>query len=149
MTPARLIGDLAAEIKKATGQVNLPLETQGNVGVEILTQYLPEDLFEDTSYLPFVLVELISIKDEFKEGSTAQVGLTVGTFAKEADGWLDAFHLMEVVRQQLLERRVIGRRFRLRESQWEVPETQPRPFFYVNGLLTYELFQPQEIVRIK
>ena len=149
MTPARLISELATRIKEVSAQVRLPLEDDERlVEVEVLENYLPEDLFENTSYLPFVLAELITIKDDLRDGSTAEVGLTIGTYAQEMDGWRDCFHLMQVIRQDLLERRVIGRRFRLTGCQWELPDVQPRPFFYATGLLTFDLFQPQEKVRL-
>lgn len=149
MTPARLISELATRIKEVSAQVRLPLEDDERlVEVEVLENYLPEDLFENTSYLPFVLAELITIKDDLRDGSTAEVGLTIGTYAQEMDGWRDCFHLMQVIRQDLLERRVIAKRFRLTGCQWELPDVQPRPFFYATGLLTFDLFQPQEKVRL-
>ena len=145
MTPARLVSELATRIKEVAAQVRLPLEDDEHlVEVEVLENYLPEDLFENTSYLPFVLVELISIKDDFKDGSTAEMGLTIGTYAEEFDGWRDCFHLMQVIRQDVLKRRVVAKRFRLTGCQWELPDVQPRPFFYATALLTFDLFQPLE-----
>lgn len=145
MTPARLISELAAQIKKACAQVRLPLEAGESVEVEVLEQYLPEDLFETTSYLPFALVELLSLKDDFKEGSQAEVGLTLGVYAEGGDAWRDGFHLAEVIRQEILTWRVVAKRFRLLGIQWELPETQPRPFFYTTAQLTFDIFQPLEI----
>ena len=147
MTPARLVSELATAIKKACAQVRLPLESEEAVAVEVFTQYLPEDLFETTRYLPFALVELLSIKDDFKEGSRAEVGLTLGIYAPDADAWLDGFHLMEVIRQEVLTWRVVARRFRLLGIQWELPETQPRPFFYATGQLTFDIFQAEEMIK--
>ena len=145
MTPARLVTELALQIKKTCALVKLPLETEEPVEVEVLEQWLPEDLFETTAYLPFVLAELIELVDDLKEGSTAQVGLVVGIYAREGDAWKDAFHLAEIIRQEVLTWRVIARRFRLKEARWQTPDTQPRPFFYVMSELTYEIFQPEEV----
>lgn len=145
MTHARLIAELAAVIKMASAQVKLPLESKEPVEVEVLENYLPEDLFETTSYLPFVLVEYLETVDDFKDGSSAHVGLTVGTYAEEFDAWRDAFHLFEVVRQHVLECRVIAKRFRLTGARWQAPDTQPRPFFYLVAELTFDIFQPSEL----
>ena len=147
MTPTRLISELAARIKEVTAQIRLPLETGEPVEVEVFAQYLPEDLFENTAYLPFCLIELLNIKDDFKDGSEAQVGLTAGIYAREVDAWKDSFHLMEVIRQDLLKRRLIGRRFRLTGAQWELPDTQPREFFFATGILTFDFYQVQEVIR--
>lgn len=144
MTPARLVTELAGRIRKTSAQVRLPLESKEPVGVEVFEQYLPEDLFETTSYLPFVLVELMSLKDDFKEGSTAQVGMTIGIYSEGVDGWLDAFHLAEVIRQDVLTWRVVAKRYRLTEAQWDVADTQPKPFFFVTGILSFDIFQPFE-----
>lgn len=147
MTAARLISELAAAIKKACAGVKLPLEAGESVEVEVLEQYLPEDLFENTAYLPFVLVEFLELTDDLKDGSTVQIGLTVGTYAPEADAWRDAFHLAEVIRQEVLTRRVIAKRFRLKSARWQTPDTQPREFFYLAAELTFDIFQPLENFR--
>ena len=147
MTAARLVSELATAIKKACALVKLPLESEEAVAVEVFSQYLPEDLFETTRYLPFALVELLSIKDDFKEGSRAEVGLTLGIYAPDADAWFDAFHLMQVIRQEVLTYRVIAKRFRLTGCQWELPDVQPRPFFYCTGILTFDIFQAEELIK--
>lgn len=148
MTHARLVEELASEIKRTCAQVKLPLEaSESLVGVEVLENYLPEDLFENTSYLPFVLVEYLETVDDFKDGSTAHIGLTIGTYAANQDGWHDAFHLMEVIRQRVLELRVIAKRFRLTGARWQAPDTQPTPFYYLVAELTFDIFQAAEQLR--
>lgn len=147
MTPARLVSELAAAIKKACALVKLPLESEELVEVEVFTQYLPEDLFETTRYLPFCLIEFLELTDDLKDGSTVHIGLTVGTYAPETDAWLDAFHLAEVIRQEVLTWRVIAKRFRLKSARWQTPDTQPREFFYLAAELIYDVFQPQENFR--
>lgn len=151
MTPTELVKTLAAEIKKAVENIQLPTEYATTpaqfVSVNVFEQYLPQDLFETTSYYPLVIVELVEVRDDINKESIATIGLTLGVYAKEADGWQDAFHLTEVIRQHLLERRVIGKKFRLiDEATWSVPDAQPTPFYVVVGELKYSLQLPaQEI----
>ena len=155
MTHINLIRELARELRVLLIQTDLPKEYATDaspddfVPVNVFEQYLPKDLFDETAYYPLVMVEWLSTVDNLKEISTAQVGLTIGTYAKEADGWVDAFYLMELIRQHLLKHRLIAQKFRLvEEINWQVPETQPSPFFFVMGTLSYEMFQPQEELTI-
>ena len=153
MTPADLVTTLAAEIKNACAGLKLFTEyttaSEDNlVEVNVFAQVCPKDLFETTSYLPFVIVELLSVEDELNDESTAQIGLSFAVFGLEEDGFKDLFHLMETVRYRLLTKRVIGKRFRLKEARWEpIPsENQPQPFLYGAATLTYSIFQPQEVL---
>ncbi|MBR4903706.1 MAG: hypothetical protein IKZ53_03470 [Selenomonadaceae bacterium] len=151
MTPAELVQTLSLEIKKAVMDLKLRTEyeqvpsEEDFVAVNVFAQSIPKNLFEETSYLPFVTVELLSVEDD-KEGSIAQIGLSFATFGLEEDGWLDLFHLMEVTRQRLLTKRLIGNRFRLQSAHWEpIPsDNQPAPFQYGAATLSYQIFQPQE-----
>lgn len=147
MTHSELVRAVAAEIKKALTNVKLRTEyattpTEENfVQVNVFSQYLPQDLFETSSYYPLVIVEWLDTKDDLdEEKSVATIGLTLGVFAKEADGWLDAFHLMEVIRQRLLEHRILEKKFRLiDEVNWTTPEAQPTPFFIIIAELKYSI----------
>lgn len=154
MTPTELVKTLAAEIRQAVENIQLPTEyattpAQDNfVKVNVFEQYLPQDLFETTSYYPLVIVELVEVRDEINKESIATIGLTLGVYAKEADGWQDAFHLMEVIRQHLLTRRVIGKKFRLiDEATWSVPDAQPTPFYVVVGEVKYSVQLPAQEIR--
>ena len=155
MTHINLIRALADELRGLLGRVKLPVEyaekatAEDFIKVNVFEQFLPKDLFDETTYYPLVLVEWLSTVDNLKELSTAQVGLTIGVYAKEEDGWIDAFYLMELVRQHLLRKRLIAQKFRLTEEiTWEVPSEQPLPFFFIMGNLSYEMFQPQEELMI-
>ena len=155
MTHIRLIRELSAELRVLLERVKLPVEyattatAEDFIKVNVFEQFLPQDLFEETTYYPLVLVEWLSTVDDLKTESTAQVGLTLGVYAKEQDGWVDAFYLMELIRQDLLRKRLIGQRFRLTgEINWQVPNEQPAPFFFVMATLSYEIFQAQEELMI-
>lgn len=152
MTCTDLLQTLAAELRDAFEHTRLPTEymrkpaPENFVPVNVFTGYLPENLFEQTSYYPCVAIELIKVVDDLKGYSTADLGLTIGTFSLEEDAWQDAFHLMELIRQRLLTRRVIGKKFRLKELSFETPAEQPREFFFIIGAATFEIFQPQEVI---
>lgn len=155
MTHIHLIQALASELKELLSRVKMPTEyaaepTADNfIAVNIFEQYLPKNLFEETTYFPFVLVEWLETDDNLKEGATAQIGLTIGVYALEENGWIDAFYIMELVRERLLSKRLIANRFRLAdEINWQVESNQPSPFFILYGTLSYEIFQPQETCRI-
>ena len=147
MTSAELVRAVATEIKKALANVKLRTEyatepTEENfVSVNVFEQYLPQDLFETSSYYPCVIVELLEIKDDLDEQkSVATIGLTMGVFAKESDGYLDALHLMEVIRQRLLSHRILDKKFRLiDEVTFETPEYQPAPFYVILAELKYSI----------
>lgn len=145
MTTTRLIEELSAQIKKTLCKVRLPEESERELSVNVFANYLPKEAFEDTSYLPYVCVEFLNLTDDLKDGSTVQIGLTVATYAETADGWRGAFHIVEMLRQSLLARPVIARRFRLIDAQWEPPQgSQPLPFYYLVGVLEFSIYQPTE-----
>lgn len=154
MTLAKLVEAIAAEVRVAVAELKLPVEYQDDEEREAETtwqkinvweQYIPKDLFENTVYFPCAIVELVEVHDDTKEGSRATIGISCGVFAKEADGWKDAFHLMELIRDRLLTVRTVARNFRLTgELTWQPAQTQPTPFFFTYGEATYQVFQTQE-----
>ena len=151
MTPTNLLKSLAAEVSDATKNLRLPIEYMDEetdehlVKVNVFTQYIPQDLFEQTTYFPCVVIELVGVRDNLREGSTAEVALSCGVYAKEEDGWQDAFHLMELIRQRLLTKRTIAQKFRLmNELITSFPDEQPTPFFFIYLNAEYQLFLPQE-----
>ena len=149
MITAGLVQTLASEIKECLKKIKLPTEYMREptepVQVNVFEQYLPADLFEQTSYYPCVVVEWLKTEDDLKAGSVMTIGLTIGVYAKEADGYLDAFHIMEVIRQRLLSKRTIGKKYRLiKEATWETPNEQPTPFFFVVAELMYSNYLVQE-----
>ena len=153
MIHANLIDAVAEEVQDALKNLRLPTEYMQEpapdnfVQVNVFKQYLPADLFEQTSYYPFVMVEWLSSTDNLNKGSTAQIGLTVGTFAKEQDGYLDALYILDELRIRLLNKRILARKFQLvadDAATWEVPSNQPTPFFVLYGALTYQMHLPQD-----
>lgn len=157
MTAATLIESIATEIKAATSKIKLPVEYQDEEqrrsvetwqAVQIFRQYIPKDLYTETTYYPCVVVELVEINDVLRGDeikSVAVIGLSVGVFAKEYDGWKDSFHLLEVIRQRLLSVRMVSNLFRLAgDVTWRNVPQQPTPFYFWYAELEYEIFQPQE-----
>lgn len=154
MTLTNLVETIAEELRLATKNLKLPVEYHDEKTrrlsetwrkVKVYAQYIPHDLFENDAYYPCVTVEFLELRDVLQANSIATVSLTCGVFAKEHDGWKDAFHLMETIRQRLLNKRTIAERFRLTgEIIWQTVSTQPTPFFFLYGEAQYEIFQPQE-----
>lgn len=160
MTITHLIEAVADEIRDATATLRLPVEYCNERQrraettwrkVNVYEQYLPEADFQNDNYYPLVVVEWLNTRDKLRgaeNGSIATIGLSFGVFAKEADGWKDCFHLMEIVRQRLLSKRVLAKRFRLEdEITWETAGQQPTPFFYAYGEITYQIYPIQEGIR--
>ena len=91
------------------------------------------------------MAEFLAATDDLKKGSSAQVGITIGTFAKEQDAYLDAFFIMDALRIRFFSKRILDKRFKLiDEATWETPSNQPTPFFIVYGSLTYQTHLPQD-----
>ena len=158
MTTTLLVETVAAEIRDATRLLKLPIEYHNERElraeatwrqVRVYEQYIPADLFQNDTYYPCVIVEWLSTTDRLRgveNGSTATVGLSFGVYAKEADAWKDCLHLMEVVRQRLLEKRTLAKKFRLEdEITWETAANQPTPFFYGYAELNYQIYQMTEL----
>lgn len=151
MTITHLVTVVADEIRAATADLRLPIEYHDDdedaarQPIQVFEGYIPKDLFETTTYYPCVIVELIELHDILTEHSEATVGLSFGVFAKKADAWKDAFHLMEVVRQRLLSKRELAKRFRLTgDITWQMAQQQPAPFFFVYGEIRYSVYLVQE-----
>lgn len=157
MTITHLVAAVADEIRDATSELRLPIEYQNERQrraettwrkVNVYEQYLPEADFQNDNYYPLVVVEWLHTRDKLRgadNGSIATIGLSFGVFAKEADGWKDCIHLMELVRQRLLSKRILARQFRLEEEiTWETAGQQPTPFFYAYGEIQYQIYPVQE-----
>ncbi len=156
MTITHLVTVIADEIRAATANLRLPIEYHDDdedaarQAIQVFEGYIPKDLFESTTYYPCVVVELIELHDMLTAHSEATVGLSFGVFAKKADAWKDAFHLMEVVRQRLLSKRELAKRFRLMgDITWQAAQQQPAPFFFVYGELTYSVYLVQEPIPLE
>lgn len=157
MTTAHLVEAIAAEIRDAIKDLKLPIEYQNERQrraettwrkVNVYEQYIPADLFQNDNYYPLVVVEWLNTRDKLRgaeNGSIATIGLSFGVFAREADGWKDCLHLLELVRQRLLSKRILARQFRLEdEITWETAGQQPTPFFYAYGEVAYQIYPVQE-----
>lgn len=161
MTVTELLDGLAAEIRAAVSAIKLPVEyfneeerqaEETRQPISVFEQYQPANLFETEDYLPFVLVEWLSTLDELRGDltSTATIGITVGVYAREEDGWKDGLHLLQAVRERLMIQRLIAGKYRLVDgATWEVPSTQPTPFFYAYGELKYDIGRPLEPIPIE
>lgn len=148
MIPERLINGLKEEISVAVKDYRMKAEDQADKKVTVYAQHIPNDDFEDDSYYPLVIVSLQKVEDAEPlegTGSTATVGITFGVYGEDKMAWVDLLSIMERVRQRLLVFRKIDRRFRLiLPARFETIETQPYPFWFGYGTVTYQIGQPNE-----
>lgn len=151
MIIADLVKFVADEIRKVVRTVKFPIEHHAKTDLEfkpitVYEQLLPREAFNDDTYYPFVLVEWLNTSDDLNGSdakSVSTIGLSMGVFAAESWGFRDALHLTELIRYQLLTRRVVGNKFRLTDAaNWEVSNEQPLPFFFTFATLNYQHFLP-------
>lgn len=155
MTPRDLIVAIGDEVKEAVKTYVMNAENQPDKQVSVYVQHIPDEDFENDTYYPLVIVALTKVEDdtEYDAGekddmSVATVTLTFGVYGEEKDAWLDLLTLMQSVRKQLLQKRVVGdKQYRLLASaEWQTIEAQPYPFWFGYGTLKYSIPQPQEIL---
>ena len=143
MTATELLWSLGIELSDALRNAKLPTEYAKKAeelrGINVYQQYIPADLFANDNYYPCVVAEWVGTEDRISGGCTLNVALSIGVYAKEEDGWQDAFHIMDLIRQRLLTKRVIGKKFRLEgEVVWQPAEQQPTPFFFIYSELKFQ-----------
>lgn len=161
MTPTSLISALAEEVRQATKDFIFQAEYQSDKKVTVYEGYMPEDNFNNETFLPMVVVELRGVEDT-DDGSFATVGLMLAVYGGEnakysggrdlgngfrdyGDGWRDLNNLAEVIRQHLLgmPSRLLAHKFPLVMPVIYAPQqNQPTPFFYGDMVLTFEVGQP-------
>lgn len=167
MTPLSLIHELAEGIKGAVKSFKLQAEYQHDKKVSVYEGYIPKEMFETQTYLPFIAVELRGVEDT-DDGSFATVGIMFAVYGGEnakygggrdlpnsqfkdyGDGWRDLNNLAETVRQYLLgmESRILAEKFPLVLPVTYSPQPdQPIPFYYGDMVTQFEVGQP--IFRLK
>ena len=154
MTTTFLVTSLAEEIRAVTAKLRLPVEYFNEAErtsektykpITVYEQMIPKDLYQSETYYPCVIVELVEVTDDLQNKSIATVGISIGVYAKEADGYKDAFHLMETISRRILSVREVAKSFRLTEAvTWRTAQQQPSPFFFVYGEAQYEKYLVQE-----
>ena len=161
MTPLELVQELAGALREATANFIFQAEYQADKKVTIYEGGLPQENFQNETFLPFIVVELRGVEDTV-EGSFATIGLMFAVYGGEnakygggrplrsgfrdyGDGWKDLCNLVETVRQYLLKmpNRILAKKFQLVLPLIYVPQTdQPIPFFYGDMVATFEVGQP-------
>lgn len=147
MTHWNLVGELAAGLRVALKELKKPAEfatePEQLTPVNVYIHRMPPDDSE-TNY-PCVLVEWLQTREDIQNNSIAQIGITCATYAHTERGIADCFIIFESVRRYILENQILAKRFRLVDDLiWQTPESQPNPFFFVLGQVSYEIYQPAQ-----
>lgn len=143
MIPARMIRALKQEIEEAVKDYRLLAEGQEEKKVTVYAQHIPDERFVDDTYYPLVIASVQKVEDKETGDSVATVGLTIGVYGADEDAWMDLLSIMERIRQRLLEKRLIDKRYSLElPSEWETIESQPYPFWFGYGTLKYRIAHP-------
>lgn len=135
MTPLELIEALAAELREASKDFRYIAEGQPLKPVSVYVQGVPQEEFSVDSFYPLICCELIAVNDSPECTSIASVLLTIGTYHGERrrDYWREHLNLCECVRQYLLRRRTIGKRFTLTGDLYHgLVEPQSESFMFSN-----------------
>ena len=161
MTPLELVQELAETLRKATANFIFQAEYQADKKVTVYEGYMPQENFQNETFLPFIAVELRGVEDT-DDGSFATIGMMFAVYGGEnakygggrqlkngfkdyGDGWKDLCNLVETVRQCLLKlpNRILAEKFPLVLPLIYVPQAdQPVPFYYCDMVATFEIGQP-------
>lgn len=144
MIPTRLVQAVADELREAVKDYSMAAEGAENKGVTVYAQHIPDEDFKTDTYYPLAIVSLQKTEDN-SDGAIATLGFTFGVYGEDADAWQDLLSIMERVRQRLLTRRVVARRFRLlMPLVFETIEVQPYPYWFGYATAKYSFAQPSE-----
>ena len=152
MIPVLLVEELAEYIEQTITSSKYAAELQDEKKVTVYRQHISDEDFANDTYYPLISVSLQHVDDgESREipESYATVGITFGCYGEDKNAWMDVLDLMETVRQAILKKRTIAKRFRLTlPSKWETIENQPYPFWFAYATLRYTIAQPREEMEV-
>ena len=120
-----------AELEEAL--VNVRLETKENatkkpkVELGYLEPLKVDD--DEKNDFPYVLIRYMN-GEEDEQDNEIQLKLIVGIHSKDAKGWIDILHIIEVVKQHILKKRVFDYCLLEYPLKASIPEEQPYPYFY-------------------
>lgn len=146
MTALMLLDSLEDHIKPLVAEYDLKTKEKIIKPPDVHQGYLPikdKNSREESDY-PFIILRLLSCKDE-DNGSTATVKIIIGTYDEQADskGWIDLLNIYNKIRLSLLEKRVIGSKYRLKTPvSFILHEEQPYPQFVGEITTEWELPMP-------
>lgn len=136
-TPLILVDELSGLISEITGE--LMLETkQGELrALAVIPGFLdedeprpgkpPEDEIEKA--VPFVVVRFLTGEDSEPVGKVT-IRIIATTYSKHGQGWRDPLNVLERIRQGMLTKRPLAKKFDLQlPIKWEMPEEQPWPYW--------------------
>ena len=155
MSAVTMVKALSSEIRAALKNYTLDADRHPPKPVTVYEQFIPRAHMEDErgEYHPLVVVTASLIEDD-DDNSYIEASLTFGVYGETSIGgnepWIDLLNIVETVRLRLLERQVIGGRYRLiKPMVTEIAEVQPAPFFYGHMTARYVMYQPVERGRLR
>ncbi len=150
MSALDLVRALSAEVRAALEHYTLEADRHPPKPITVYEQFVPKAHMTDPSgeYHPLVLVACRELIDD-EDNTYAEAGLTFAVYGETSvEGnapWIDLLNIMETVRLRLLERQVIGGRFRLvKPMEATYAEVQPAPFFIGEMTARYVMYQAVE-----
>lgn len=132
MTPIILVDELVEFIKPIVAEFDLESNVKGvRKAPQVISGFLKEKKpgqNQDPPDFPFVIVRYIEDTDR-DDGNIAIVRIIAGTYSEdEQDGWRDALNVVTRIKEELLEKRFIGKAFKVEYPiKTELPEDQPYP----------------------
>ena len=145
MTPINLISALAKNISAVVNDYEFIAELQPPKKVSVYEQYLPTDDFENDTFYPLVIVTCRQVEAEDRETRLATMLLTLGVYGGDnLQGWRDLFNMAERISQFLILNPILAEKYpRATLPIFEPLAEQPKPFYFGNIVLKYELAMPQ------
>lgn len=120
-----------AELEEAL--VNVRLETKENatkkpkVELGYLEPLKVDD--DEKNDFPYVLIRYINGEDR-EEENEIQIKLIIGVHSQDSKGWVDILHIIEVIKQHLLKKKVFEYYVLEHPIKSSIPEEQAYPYFY-------------------
>ena len=149
-TPLLLVDELCTVVQAATADLMLETESGERKAAQVIPGFLDEDEPkpgkppDDSVPVPFVIVRFLD-SDDNQEQSTATVKIIATTYSKQGQGWRDPLELLERIRQALLRKRIVGKRFMFAYPiKIEMPEDRPWPYSIAWMTTTWTIAQPIE-----
>lgn len=147
MTPANLILALQEHIQSLLK--GYFYEYEGKIlPVKVFAGWAPERTSAEADILPCICVLPTKIEDIIdnnqENGAICTVHILVGTKENlSTDSWLAIVNLIEHIRQGLLKKQILARKFVLRgKIITEFDEVQARPLYYAGLTVQYNIAQP-------
>lgn len=149
-TPFLLVDELAAFLEGVTANFEMTTPSGKIRSPKVTPGWLPlkDPKNKDEEDFPYVLVRYIGHSDKSEGESTAKIHIFAGVYSMDPQGWRELVNPLERIRQALLKKRTLAKKFRLvlpMESKIP-PHDQPFPEWV--GWLETEWTIPQPVEEV-